>query len=57
MVCVWGFCGDTQKAMARFDRTQPNRLSTSLAQAIQNIQELVHFKPLVDRVRDVVTTG
>jgi len=57
MVCVWGFSGDTQKAMARFDRTQPNRLSTSLAQAIQNIQELVHFKPQVDRVRDVVTTG
>jgi predicted PurR-regulated permease PerM len=45
VVCVWGFSGDTHKAMARFDRTQPDRLSTSLAEAVQHIQELVSPKP------------
>ena len=41
VVCVWGFGGDTKKAMARFDRTQPDRLSTSIAEAVEHIQELV----------------
>ena len=45
VVCVWGFSGDTQKAMARFDRTQPDRLSTSLAEAVEHVQELVLPKP------------
>jgi predicted PurR-regulated permease PerM len=45
VVCVWGFNGDTQKAMARFERTQPDRLSTSLAEAVAHIQELVSPKP------------
>jgi predicted PurR-regulated permease PerM len=45
VVCVWGFSGDTPKAMTRFERTQPDRLSTSLAEAVQHIQELVHPKP------------
>jgi len=45
VVCVWGFNGDTQKAKARFERAQPDRLSTSLAEAIQHIQELVRPKP------------
>jgi predicted PurR-regulated permease PerM len=40
VVCVWGFSGDAQKAMSRFERTQPDRLSTSLAQAIEHVQEL-----------------
>ncbi|MDR3702434.1 MAG: AI-2E family transporter [Candidatus Sulfopaludibacter sp.] len=40
-VCVWGFGGDTHKAMARFERTQPDCLSTSLAQAMEQVQELV----------------
>ncbi len=40
-VCVWGFSGDTHKAMARFERTQPDCLSTSLAQAMEQVQELV----------------
>jgi hypothetical protein len=32
VVCVWGFSGDTQKAKApaRFERTQPDRLSTNI---------------------------
>ena len=47
VVCVWGFSGDTQKAMARFERTQPDRLSTSLAEAVEHIQELVAPKPEV----------
>jgi predicted PurR-regulated permease PerM len=42
VVCVWGFSGDTQKAKARFERTQPDRLSTSLAEAAGHVQELVH---------------
>jgi predicted PurR-regulated permease PerM len=45
IVCVWGFSGDTQKAMARFERTQPDRLSTSLAEAVAHVQELVLPKP------------
>ena len=45
LVCVWGFRGDTHKAMARFDRTQPDRLSTSLAEAVAHVQELVCPKP------------
>jgi len=45
VVCVWGFSGDTQKAMARFERTQPDRLSTSLAEAVEHVQELVLPKP------------
>ena len=45
VVCVWGFSGDTRKAMARFERTQPDRLATSLAEAVEHVQELVHPKP------------
>ena len=46
VVCVWGFSGDTTKALARFERTQPDRLSTSLAQAMQHIRELI--APVID---------
>ena len=45
VVCVWGFSGDAQKAKARFERAKPDRLSTSLAEAIAQIEELVHPKP------------
>jgi predicted PurR-regulated permease PerM len=45
VVCVWGFSGDTLKAKARFDRAQPDRLSTSLAEAMQHIEELLRPKP------------
>jgi len=38
---VWGFKGDTEKAKARFERNQPDRLLTSLAEAVEQIQELV----------------
>ena len=40
VVCVWGFSGDRSKAKARFDRTPPDRLCTSLAGALEQIQEL-----------------
>ena len=42
VVCVWGFSGDASKAKARFERTQPDRLSTSLAEAVEHVHELVH---------------
>jgi hypothetical protein len=45
VVCVWGFSGDTHKAKARFERTQPDRLSTSLAEALEHVQEVVRPKP------------
>jgi predicted PurR-regulated permease PerM len=45
VVGVWGYSGDTQKAMARFERTQPDRLSTSLAEAVEHVQELASPKP------------
>ncbi len=44
VVCVWGFSGDTQKAKARFERAQPDRLSTSLAEALKHVEELVRPK-------------
>ncbi len=45
VVCVWGFGGDTQKAMARFERTPPDRISTSLADAVKQVGELAHPSP------------
>jgi len=45
VVCVWGFSGDVQKAITRFERTQPDRLSTSLAETVKHILELVGPKP------------
>jgi predicted PurR-regulated permease PerM len=50
VVCVWGFSGDTLKAKARFERTQPDRLSTSLAEAVAHVQELVGPKPEATRL-------
>ena len=44
VVGVWGFSGDTEKAKARFERAQPDRLLTSMAQAIEQIQELIRPK-------------
>lgn len=45
MVCVWGFSGDPSKAQARFDRTPPDRLCTSLAGALEQLQELSRPEP------------
>jgi predicted PurR-regulated permease PerM len=45
VVCVWGFSGDKDKAKARFERTQPDRLSTSLAEAVEHVLDLVRPKP------------
>jgi len=44
VVGVWGFSGDTEKAKARFERAQPDRLLTSMAQAVEQIQELIRPK-------------
>jgi hypothetical protein len=44
VVCVWGFSGDTEKAKAPFERAQPDRLCTSLADAVEQVQELVRPK-------------
>ena len=41
VVGVWGFGGDAEKAKARFERAQPDRLLTSLAQVLDQIQELI----------------
>jgi predicted PurR-regulated permease PerM len=45
VVCWWGFNGDKEKAKARFERTQPARLATSMAEAVEHVQELVRPKP------------
>ena len=45
VVCVWGFSGDAQQARARFERAQPDRLSTSLAEAMEHVEELLRPKP------------
>jgi predicted PurR-regulated permease PerM len=44
VIGVWGFNGDTEKAKARFERTQPDRLLTTFAQAVEQIQELIQPK-------------
>jgi predicted PurR-regulated permease PerM len=41
VACVWGFSGDIDKAKARFERTPPDRLMISLAEAVEHVQELV----------------
>jgi predicted PurR-regulated permease PerM len=46
VIGVWGFTGDTEKAKVRFERTQPDRLLTSLAQAVEQIQEMIRPKDL-----------
>jgi predicted PurR-regulated permease PerM len=38
---IWGFKGDTEKAQARFERSQPDRLVTGMAQALEQIEALV----------------
>jgi predicted PurR-regulated permease PerM len=38
---IWGFKGDREKANARFERSQPDRLVTGMAQALEQIEELV----------------
>jgi predicted PurR-regulated permease PerM len=40
VVGVWGFKGDVEKALARFDEPRPDRLLTSLAEAVG------HFDPI-----------
>jgi predicted PurR-regulated permease PerM len=47
VVCWWGFSGDKEKAKARFERTQPARLATSMAEAVEHVEELVRPKPKV----------
>jgi hypothetical protein len=54
VVCVWGFSGDTDKAKARFERTQPDRLATSLAEAVELVQEL--SRPVPESVATSVLT-
>src|ERR1035437_6957529 len=44
VIGVWGFSGDTEKAKARFERSQPDRLLTSMAQAVEQVQELIRPK-------------
>src|SRR5581483_11471813 len=39
VVGVWGFSGDLEKAAARFERTRPDQLCTSLAAAVEWVQE------------------
>jgi predicted PurR-regulated permease PerM len=42
IVGVWGFSGDLEKAAARFERTRPDRLCTSMMAAVEDVQELAH---------------
>jgi len=44
VIGVWGFSGDMEKAQARFERAQPDRLFKSMAQAVEQIQELIRPK-------------
>ncbi len=42
MIGVWGFSGDTEKALHRFQPAFPDKLVTSLAQAIEFSRHSVH---------------
>jgi methanogenic corrinoid protein MtbC1 len=55
VVCVWGFNGDTQKAKALFERAQPHRLSTTLADAVAQVEELA--RPHVAQVSGLRETS
>jgi predicted PurR-regulated permease PerM len=46
VIGIWGFTGDIEKAKVRFERPQPDRLLTSLAQAVEQIQEMIRPKDL-----------
>ncbi len=52
VVCVWGFSGDADKAKARFDRAQPDRLCTTLAETLEHVQELIRPKPAATSLVD-----
>jgi hypothetical protein len=41
VIGIWGFSGDAEKAKARFERAPPDRLLTNLAQAVEQIRELI----------------
>jgi hypothetical protein len=52
VVCVWGFSGDLDKAKARFERARPDRLSTSLAQAMEHVEGLLRPPPGTPQSRE-----
>ena len=39
IVGVWGFAGDTERAMQRFQPSRPNKLVTSLAEAVKFVAD------------------
>ena len=43
--------GDTDKALARFDRGQPDRLCSSLAQTVEELATRAHTSPLIPEPR------
>ena len=49
MVGLWGFTGDVEKLKLRFDRSQPELIATTMAEAVKQIGELAGAaKPLPD---------
>jgi hypothetical protein len=45
LVGIWAFVGDTEKAMARFERSKPECLFTSLEQVVEYIQTAGQARP------------
>jgi hypothetical protein len=52
VVCIWGFAGDTEKAKARFDGAQPERVVTSISQTVELIYEMEHPAEMAGVSRD-----
>ena len=52
VVGLWGFKGDMDKANAHFERGQPDRLMTSLAEAVVQIEELAPANTPLPQSRD-----
>jgi hypothetical protein len=40
IACMWGFSGDTERALERFHTPRPDKLVTSLAEALEYIRDL-----------------
>jgi hypothetical protein len=47
VVGVWGFTGETERAMERFQTPRPDKLVTSLADAIQAVTHPAVIAPLI----------
>jgi methanogenic corrinoid protein MtbC1 len=56
MVGVWGFTGDAESAVTRFESSRPDKLATSLADAVKFVAETSGAPPLDQPVPAALTS-